>query len=42
MTYHHALNQTDNSVAFTGITLAIGVATWVFSLIKFQATWMYY
>jgi hypothetical protein len=37
MTYHYALNPTGNSVAFTGITLAIGVATWVFSLIKFQA-----
>ena len=32
-----ALNQTGKAVAFTGLTLAIGVATWVFSPIKFQA-----
>jgi len=37
MTYLYALNQTGKAVAFTGITLAIGVATWVFSPIKFQA-----
>jgi predicted RND superfamily exporter protein len=37
MTYRFALNQTGKAVAFTGITLAIGVATWVFSPIKFQA-----
>ena len=37
MTYRYALNQTGKAVAFTGITLAIGVATWVFSPIKFQA-----
>ena len=36
-TYKYALNQTGKAVAFTGITLAIGVATWVFSPIKFQA-----
>jgi hypothetical protein len=37
MTYKYALNQTGKAVAFTGVTLAIGVATWVFSPIKFQA-----
>ncbi len=37
MTYRYALNQTGKAVAFTGITLAIGVATWVLSPIKFQA-----
>ena len=35
--YVFALNQTGKAVAFTGLTLAIGVATWVFSPIKFQA-----
>ena len=37
MCYLYALDQTGKAVAFTGITLAIGVATWVFSPIKFQA-----
>jgi predicted RND superfamily exporter protein len=37
MTYRYALNQTGKAVAFTGVTLAISVATWVFSPIKFQA-----
>lgn len=37
LTYLYALNQTGKAVAFTGITLAISVATWVFSPIKFQA-----
>lgn len=36
-TYHYALENTGKAVAFTGITLAIGVATWIFSPIKFQA-----
>ncbi len=36
-TYLYALNATGKAVAFTGVTLAIGVATWVFSPIKFQA-----
>jgi predicted RND superfamily exporter protein len=36
-TYLYALNQTGKAVAFTGLTLAISVATWVFSPIKFQA-----
>ena len=29
--------MTGNGVLFTGITLAIGVATWIFSPLKFQA-----
>jgi len=33
----HALHVTGASVIFTGITLAIGVVTWVFSPLKFQA-----
>jgi len=37
LTYHYALNQTSKAVAFTGITLAIDMATWVFSPIKPQA-----
>jgi len=37
LTYRYALNQTGKAVAFTGFTLAISVATWVFSPIKFQA-----
>jgi predicted RND superfamily exporter protein len=35
--YRRALETTGKAVAFTGITLAIGVCTWVFSPIKFQA-----
>jgi hypothetical protein len=35
--YLAALQSTGKAVAFTGITLAIGVATWIFSPIKFQA-----
>nr|WP_136250977.1 MMPL family transporter [Ningiella ruwaisensis] len=35
--YLYALDQTGKAVAFTGVTLAIGVATWVFSPIKFQS-----
>ncbi|MGE7957306.1 efflux RND transporter permease subunit [Pseudomonas sp. NPDC089530] len=35
--YFEALKTTGTSVAFTGITLALGVATWVFSSLKFQA-----
>ena len=31
------LSSTGKAVAFTGFTLAIGVATWMFSPIKFQA-----
>jgi predicted RND superfamily exporter protein len=35
--YHQALKTTGKAVILTGITLAIAVATWVFSPIKFQA-----
>jgi len=35
--YAYALHKTGKAVGFTGLTLAIGVATWIFSPIKFQA-----
>ena len=35
--YHHALLFTGKVVMLTGITLALGVITWVLSPIKFQA-----
>jgi predicted RND superfamily exporter protein len=35
--YENTLRVTGSSIIFTGITLAIGVATWVFSPLKFQA-----
>jgi predicted RND superfamily exporter protein len=35
--YRETLNITANGVLFTGITLAIGVGTWIFSPLKFQA-----
>jgi predicted RND superfamily exporter protein len=35
--YYHALQFTGKVVMLTGVTLAVGVATWVFSPIKFQA-----
>jgi len=35
--YYHALNTTGSAVCFTGIVLSIGVGTWAFSPIKFQA-----
>ncbi|EKE86917.1 efflux RND transporter permease subunit [Idiomarina xiamenensis] len=35
--YQYALDSTGKAVGFTGLTLAIGVATWIFSPIKFQA-----
>jgi len=35
--YYHTLRSTGSAVFFTGITLALGVATWMFSPIKFQA-----
>ncbi|MFC6672027.1 efflux RND transporter permease subunit [Marinobacterium aestuariivivens] len=35
--YFSTLRSTGKAVAFTGLTLAIGVGTWVFSPIKFQA-----
>lgn len=35
--YFNTLRSTGKAVAFTGITLAIGVGTWIWSPIKFQA-----
>jgi len=35
--YKETLKTTGKAVAFTGITLAVGVIFWVFSSIKFQA-----
>jgi predicted RND superfamily exporter protein len=35
--WRDTLLSTGKAVAFTGVTLAIGVATWIFSPIKFQA-----
>jgi predicted RND superfamily exporter protein len=35
--FFQALKTTGTSVAFTGVTLALGVATWSFSALKFQA-----
>ena len=35
--YEMALRTTGKAVAFTGGTLAVGVATWIFAPIKFQA-----
>jgi hypothetical protein len=35
--YLHTLRTTGKAVFFTGFTLALGVGTWVFSPIKFQA-----
>ena len=35
--WRETLLSTGKAVAFTGVTLAIGVATWIFSPIKFQA-----
>ena len=35
--YYHTLKTTGRAVAFTGVTLAVGVGTWAFSPIKFQA-----
>jgi predicted RND superfamily exporter protein len=35
--FRNALLETGNAVVFTGITLAIGVSTWSFSSLKFQA-----
>ncbi len=31
------LTVTGNGVLFTGVTLAVGVGTWIFSPLKFQA-----
>jgi hypothetical protein len=35
--YFKTLEVTGSGVLFTGITLAIGVSTWIFSPLKFQA-----
>lgn len=35
--YFAALKSSGTAVAFTGLTLAVGVGTWMFSPIKFQA-----
>jgi predicted RND superfamily exporter protein len=35
--YFHTLRSTGKAVAFTGLTLALGTATWIFSPIKFQS-----
>jgi len=35
--FFETLRSTGKAVSFTGVTLAIGVATWMFSPIKFQA-----
>lgn len=35
--YYNTLTITGKAVSFTGLTLAIGVGTWIFSDIKFQA-----
>lgn len=35
--YRQALLETGNAVVFTGLTLAVGVSTWAFSPLKFQA-----
>ncbi|MDO6749887.1 MMPL family transporter, partial [Gilvimarinus sp. 1_MG-2023] len=35
--YLETLRSTGKAVSFTGVTLAIGVATWMLSPIKFQA-----
>jgi predicted RND superfamily exporter protein len=35
--YYDTLKVTGAGVVFTGITLAVGVATWIFAPIKFQA-----
>lgn len=35
--YYETLRTTGKAVAFTGLTLAVGTATWIFSPIQFQA-----
>ncbi len=35
--YYHALKQTGKPVIFTAFTLAVGVGTWIFSELQFQA-----
>jgi predicted RND superfamily exporter protein len=35
--FRETLNITGNGVLLTGVTLAVGVGTWIFSPLKFQA-----
>ena len=35
--YYETLRSTGKAVMFTGVTLGLGVVTWIFSPIKFQA-----
>lgn len=35
--YEHTLRETGSAVVFTGLTLALGVSTWVLSDLQFQA-----
>ena len=35
--FHQALRQRGTSIAFTAVTMAVGVGTWAFSPLKFQA-----
>jgi predicted RND superfamily exporter protein len=35
--YYKTLQETGSSILFTALTLAVGVATWSFSALKFQA-----
>jgi hypothetical protein len=35
--YFRTLRVTGNAVVITGLTLAIGVSTWIFSALQFQA-----
>ena len=35
--FEHTMKVTGASIIFTGITLAIGVVTWIFSPLQFQA-----
>jgi predicted RND superfamily exporter protein len=35
--YRETLRLTGSGVLFTGVTLGVGVATWIFSPLKFQA-----
>jgi hypothetical protein len=37
LAYEKTMRVTGASIIFTGITLAIGVVTWIFSPLKFQA-----
>jgi uncharacterized protein len=37
LAFRRALEEVGNATIFTAITLAVGVATWIFSGLKFQA-----